>query len=259
MRGGAKKESSMDESAIELGAIDSSLKGLSRLDNPAKWARLMNLKGIVLTNLQRYEEAAAAFTEALKLEDQAFKSKVYLNFAKIFFFTRDTRRALELLTRLFENSKAVKRFPEEILGYAHLLRGQIYNISKDEKLSLSEFRKAEYFFEVGANPMGVGLACLEIARVHIKNESLSVAWNFLRKSELFLNKLGEEEKLGVYICKAVALYYSGKGDEAIELLKGVYDTHSGSAMGKGLHTIDEIIDAYLDTRSRMLQYQKALI
>lgn len=249
----------MDESEIELAAIESSLKGLSRATDPMKWARLMNLKGLVLTNAQRYQDAAAAFNEALKLEDPAFKSKVYLNFAKIFFFTKDSKRALELLSRLFENSKAVKKFPEELLGYAHLLRGQIYNIIKDEKLSQAEFRKAEYFFEVGANPLGVGLACLEIARLHIKNESLGVAWNFLRKSELFLNKLGDEEKLGVYICKAVALYYSGKGDEAMELLKSVYETHTDSVMGKGLHTIDEIIDAYLDTRSRMLQYQKALI
>lgn len=245
------------ENGFDLDTVEQMLKGVKMQENLSKWAKLMNLKGVVLCNLSRYDEADKTFMSALKSDDPLLRSKILINFSKVNFLTKNVKRALELVNKVFEYSKQTKKFPDELLGYAHLLRGQIFNIAKDEKQALTEFRRAEYFFEVGANPLGVGLSCLEIARIHIKNQALNVAWNFLRKSELFLNKLGMEEKLGVYICKAVALYYSGKGPEAQALLNEVYDERSD--MGKGMHTIDEIIDAYLDTRSRMLRYQKALI
>jgi tetratricopeptide (TPR) repeat protein len=242
---------------LDLEAVEQLAKAVRPEENLVKWARLMNLKGVVLCNLNRYEEAAKTFLDALKVSDAVLKSKIYINFSKVFFFTKNTNRALDLVSKVFELSKTDRKFPPELLGYAHMLRGQIYNLVKDEKLSLAEFRKAEYFFEVGANPRGVGLACLEIARIFIKRQDMNTAWNFLKKSELFLNKVGAEEKLGVYICKAVALYYSGKGDEAIRLLDELYEEKA--ELGKGTNTIDEIIDAYLDTRTRMVQYQTALM
>ena len=242
---------------LDLGTLEQLITTVDREKDPAKWAQLMNLKGVVLSNLSDFTAAEKAFMDALKGADPLLKSRIFINSAKLYFLARNTTRALELVGKLLEHSKTDRKFPPELLGYAHLLRGQIYNVTKDEKQALAEFRKAEYYFEDAANPMGVGLACLEIARIHIKKESMQTAWNFLKKSEMFLSRLGGEEKVGVYICKAVALYYQGDEQAALKLLEEVYLERSD--MGKGLHTIDEIIDAYLDTRSRMLQYQKALI
>jgi len=242
---------------LDLGTLEQLITGIDREKNPAKWAQLMNLKGVVLSNLNEFKAAEKAFMEAMKGADTLLKSKIFINSAKLYFLGKNTSRALEIIGKLFETAKEDRKFPRELLGYAHLLRGQIYNVIKDEKQALGEFRKAEYYFEDAANPLGVGLACLEIARTHIKKESMQTAWNFLKKSEMFLSRLGVEEKLGVYVCKAVALYYQGDEQGALKLLEEVY--HERSDMGRGLHTVDEIIDAYLDTRSRMLQYQKALI
>jgi tetratricopeptide (TPR) repeat protein len=248
----------LQELEAELKIIDSTLRGLSMEAAPLKWGSLMNLKAVLLRNLERYREAEQAFLQALKLKEQPeHRAKVLINLAKLYFFKGEHARALEVLGKVFELAKAQKRFPMELQGYAHLLRGQAYNRLKDEQKALAEFRKAEYFFEGGADARGVGLACLELARHFIKAQDLKTAWNFLKKAEMFLQRLGAEERLGVAICKAVALYYSGKEQEAMELLKGLYEEHQD--MGKGLHTIDEIIDAYLSTRSRMLQYQKALV
>jgi tetratricopeptide (TPR) repeat protein len=241
---------------LDLGTLEQLIKSVDREKDAAKWGQLMNLKGVVLANLGKFQDSEKAFIEALKVSDGMLKSKILINSAKLYFLGKNTGRALELVARVLESANRDRKFPQELLGYSHLLRGQIYNVIKDEKQALSEFRKAEFYFEAAANPMGVGLSCLEVARIHIKKESMQTAWNFLKKSELFLGRLGVE-KLGVCICKAVALYYRGDEQGALELLKEVYEERSD--MGKGLHTIDEIIDAYLDTRSRMLQYQKALI
>lgn len=244
-------------SDFDLGTVELLLNGVKKDENLPKWARLMNLKGVVLMNLGEYGEAEKCLVPALKNEDPVQKSKILINLSKVFLFTQKLPKALEMVGRVFEYAKMDRKFPQELLGYAHMLRGQVYIAQKLLKQALAEFRKAEYFFEVGANPRGVGLACLEITRIYIKEQNLNTAWNFLRKSELFLNKVGIEEKLGIYICKAVALYYTGKGDKAIELLNDLYEEKK--ELGQGTNTIDEIIDAYLDTRSRMIQYQKALI
>jgi tetratricopeptide (TPR) repeat protein len=244
-------------SGYDIETLDGLLKGLSKEQAPQKWARLMNLKGMVLIGLGRYEDAVGTFMEALKLDDGVHRSKVFINLAKLNYISNNAAKTLELLGKVFEQSKLDKKFPQNLLGHSHLLRGQVYNLKKEESKTMAEFRKAEYFFEVAANARGVGLSCMEMARNYIKKQELQTAWNFLRKSELFFSKLGDEEKLGVVICKAVALYYSGKGPEAMELLRGVYAGHAN--LGKGIYTIDEIIDAYLDVKNRMLTYQDDLI
>lgn len=244
---------------IDLDSIDRLLQTADRQKDPVRWSTLMNMKGIILSNTGQYKEAESAFISALHIDDPTLKCKVLTNFAKNNFSKDNIMKALELLDRLFELVKTNKKVSLNLyLGYGHLLKGRIlYLGKKDEKEALNEFKKAEFFFDGTADVRGVGLACLEIARIHIKNRNLTTAWNFLRKAESYLSRLGEEEKLGVAVCKATALHYSGKEMEALELLRNVYSETKD--FGKGQYLVTEILDVYLDSRARMLQYQQALM
>ncbi len=216
----------------------------------------MNMKGMVLRNSGQIKEAEQAFISALYVEDAPLKCKILINYAKTSFLKKDPVKALDLIARVFELAKT-KKIPNILLGYAHFLRGQVFYHGNDEKQALTEFKKAEFYFEAGANVRGVGLACMEIARIHIKSKNLTTAWNFLRKSESYLSKLGDEERLGVTICKSIALYHTGKESEAMALLRDeVYKEKDH--FGKGYYLLDEILDVYLDVRTTMIQYQSSL-
>lgn len=243
----------------DLEAIESLLQPVDRQKDPVRWSTLMNMKGIILRNKGQFKEAESAFISALSVDDIPLKCKILINFAKTNFFKNNISKALELLERLFDLAKTNKRIPLNLfLGYGYLLKGQILYLNrKDEKQALSEFKKSEFYFEGTTDFRGVGLSCLEIARIHIKNRNLTVAWNFLRKAENFLNRLGDEEKLGVAICKSIALHYAGKEMESMAMLREVYNEEE--EFGKGQYLMSEILDIYLDTRSRMLQYQQALM
>jgi tetratricopeptide (TPR) repeat protein len=244
---------------FDLDSIEKLLQSVDRQRDPVRWSTLMNMKGVILQNKGLFKESESAFISALSVDDIPLKCKILINFAKTNFFKNNIIKALELIERLFDLAKANKRIPLNLfLGYGHLLRGQIFYLSKkDEKQALSEFKKAEFYFEGTTDARGVGLSCLEIARIHIKSRNLTTAWNFLRKAENFLSRLGDDEKLGVAICKGIALYHAGKEMEAMSLLKEVYKEKE--EFGKGQYLIDEILDVYLDTRSRMLQYQHVLL
>lgn len=244
---------------LDIDAIEKVIQSTDRQKDPVKWSALMNMKGVILSNKSQFKEAESAFISALSVEDIALKCKILINYAKTNFFKNNTSKALELVERLFDLIKASRKPSLNIfMGYGHLLKGRIsYLVKKDEKEALNDFKRAEFYFEGTADVRGVGLACLEIARIHIKSQNLTTAWNFLRKAENFLVRLGEEEKLGVGICKAIALHYSGKEMEAMALLKEVYS--EVEEFGKGQYLIHEILDIYLDSRAKMLQYQHALM
>ncbi|MBI4822750.1 MAG: hypothetical protein HY805_00745 [Nitrospirae bacterium] len=243
----------------DLETIEQTLKSVNRQADPARWSKLMNMKGVALTEKGLYREAESAFISVLYVDDVPLKCKALINFAKTNFLKKDTTKAIELINRVFELVKANKKLPLNLyLGYAHLVKGQISYAMSNEKQAMGDFMKAEFFFESTNDIRGVGLSCLEIARIHIKSKNLTTAWNFLRKAENFLNKLGEEEKLGVAVCKGIALYYSGKEQEAMAFLRDeVYGARED--FGKGLYLIDDILDVYLDMHSRMSQYQQALM
>lgn len=244
---------------VDLNTIEKALQSTDRQKDPGKWSGLMNIKGMILRNNGQYKEAESAFISALYVDDVPLKCKILINYAQTNLLKRNTGKALELIERVFELAKANKRIPLDLfLGYAHLLKGQIFYSMNDDKQALNEFRKAEFYFEGTADIRGVGFSCLEIARVHIKGKNLTVAWNFLRKAENFLSRLGDEEKIGVAVCKGIALYYAGKEAEAMALLKEEVYNVKGE-FGKGLYLIDEILDTYLDMRNRLLQYQHALM
>lgn len=244
--------------SAELDVVEKSLQSLRKEDNPLKWAKLMNIKGMLLGGKGIYKEAEGAFIDALSVADIELKCKILINYAKIRFFNNDIKGALEILGKVFEITKAVRQSLYNLyLGYAHLLRGQIFYFTKRDKDALGEFRKAEFYFEGCADLRGAGLSCLESARIYVKSKNLTTAWNFLRKSEGFLRRLGDEERFGVAVCKGVALHFSGKEEEALAVLREVYE--KGEGLGEGYYTMDEVLDAYLNTRSRMLQYQKALM
>lgn len=244
---------------IDLETIEKSLKSINRQTEPVKWSKLMNMKGMVLSNKGLYKEAEGAFISALYTDDVLLKCKVLINYAMTNFLKKDMTKALELTERLFELQKANKKLPLNLLlAHTHYLRGEIYYSTNAQKQALSEFMKAEYFFEVSADIKGVGLSCLEIARIHIKNKNLTAVWNFLRKAENFLARLGAEEKLGVAVCKGIALYYSGKETEAMTFLKEeVYPVKE--EFGKGIYLIDEILDIYLNINAHARQYHDILI
>ncbi len=247
-----------DALETELQMIEKSLNSIRKDDNPVGWSKLMNMKGVILMNLGRYKEAEDAFQKAASVADENLKAKILMNYAKLNFFIKDMNRAIDLLRRVFEVSKGSKHTELNlILGYAHLLKGQIFYVTKDDKSALNEFKKAEFYFEGSADLKGVGISCMEIARIHIKNKNLTTAWNYLRKSENCLSKFGSEENLGVAVCKGVALYYAGREDEAQVILRRAYDENP--EFGKGRYMLYEILDAYLDTRSRFLSSQKALM
>ncbi|MBI4691234.1 MAG: hypothetical protein HY754_13370 [Nitrospirae bacterium] len=244
---------------LDLGSIEKLLETVDRQKDPIRWSTLMNMKGIILSNNGQYKEAESAFISAVYVDDPTLKCKVLVNFAKNNLSKNNISKAMELLDRLFDLVKTSKKPSLNLyLGYGHLLRGRIFYLGKkDEKQALNEFKKAEFFFEGTADVRGVGLACLEIARIHVKSRNLTTAWNFLRKAESYLIRLGDEEKLGVAVCKAIALHYSGKEMEAMELLRTVYNEIED--FGKGQYLVTEILDVYLDSRSKMLQYQQALM
>jgi len=244
---------------LDLDTIEKVLQSIDRHKDPVRWSTLMNMKGIILSDKEQYKEAESAFIGALSVDDIPLKCKILINYAKTNLFKKNTSKSLELVERLFELVKSSKKTSLNIfLGYGHLLKGHILYLGKrDEKQALGDFKKAEFYFEGTADIRGVGLSCLEIARIHIKSRNLTTAWNFLRKAENFLSKLGDEEKLGVAVCKAIAMHYAGKEMEAMALLREVYKERE--EFGKGQYLIDEILDIYLDTRTRMLQYQQALM
>lgn len=238
--------------------IEKTLDSANKDENPLRWAKLMNMKGILLMDMARFKEAEDAFNKSISSADELLKCKIFISYAKLNYFTKDLNKASMLINRVFEIAKANKKLRlENYLGYAHMLKGQTYYASADPKKALNEFKQAEHYFEGTADLRGVGLSCMEIARIHIKNKNLTTAWNYLKKSENCLSKAGSSEKLGVAVCKGVALFYAGKEDEAEIVLKRAYS--EGENLGKGNYMLYEILDAYLDTRSRMLQYQKALM
>lgn len=242
----------------DLDTLETSLQAVNKDQSPLEWAKLMNMKGIVLTSLNKYEEAASVFNQALPLADDMLKCKIFINFAKTNFFANQKDVALQLISRVFEIAKSRKPARVNVLlGFAHLLRGQIYYQSKNEKAALSDFKKAEFFFDGEANLAGVGLACMEIARVHVNNRNLTTAWNYLKKSENCLRVFGTEENLGVSVCKAVALFYSGKEEEAQQLLKEAYK--AAPEFGLAKYMLSEMLDAYLDIRNKSVQFQKNLV
>lgn len=244
---------------LDIQAVEKALSEITRDKDPVKWSSLMNMKGMILRNQGDYKAAESTFISALYVDDPILKCKVLINYAQTEFLKKDITRALQVVDKVFEVAKANKKANlNPYLGFAHLLKGQILYMHRDDKSAINEFLKAEFFFEVAKNIRGVGLACLEVARVHIKAKTMTHAWNFLRKAENFLRKLGDEEKLGVALCKGIALYYSDKAEEAMAILMEACK-EQGMDSGKYRYLIDEILDAYLDTHGRMLMYQQSLM
>jgi tetratricopeptide (TPR) repeat protein len=242
----------------DLDTLEASIQALNKEEKPLEWARLMNMKGVILTSLAKYTQAGPVFNEAIPLADGPLKCKIFINYAKTNFFADKKDVALQLISRVFETAKGQKsRGINLLLGFAHMLRGQIFYQSKNEKTALTEFKKAEFFFDGEANLIGVGLACMEIARVHVNNKNLTTAWNYLKKSENCLRVFGAEENLGVSVCKAVALFYSGKEEEAQQLLKQAYKACNEFGLAK--YMLSEMLDAYLEIRSKSLHFQKNLV
>lgn len=237
----------------DLDATEMALRTISRESNPVDWAKLMNLKGITLMNMAKFMEAAASFAEAIPLADDVFKLKIHINFAKNSFLSKNTDQALQLLAIAFQILKANPRLQNNfIIGHAHMLRGQIYFSMKNNNKALGEFKMAEHFFECNTDLKAVGLSCMEISRIHINNKNMTTAWNYLRKSENCFRKFGEEEGLGISVCKAVALLHSAKEEEAQELMKKAYEKSKVFGMAK--YVIYDVLDAYLDLRSRSAEF-----
>jgi tetratricopeptide (TPR) repeat protein len=242
----------------DLDTLESNIQALNKGENPLEWAKLMNIKGVILTSLNRYAEAGDVFNQAVPPADDLLKCKIFINYAKTNFFANKKDVSLQLIGRVFETTKTRKPARANLmLGFAHMLRGQIFYHSKNEKTALTEFKKAEFFFDGEANLSGVGLACMEIARVHVNNKNMTTAWNYLKKSENCLRVFGAEESLGVSVCKAVALFHSSREEEAQQLLKEAYKACNEFGLAK--YMLSEMLDAYLDIRNRSIQFQKNLV
>lgn len=237
----------------DLEAIETALRTLSKESNPEGWANMMNLKGITLMDMKKFKEADATFGEALRIADDAVKCKIYINFAKNCFFSKNMEQALKFLADAFKLLKINTRFQNNfIMGHAHMLRGQVYYRAKSDKKALTEFKMAEHFLERNADLMGVGLSCMEIARIHINNKNMSTAWNYLKKSENCFRNFGEDEAMGVSVCKAIALLHDSKPEEAQELMKKAYEKSNEFGMAK--YVIYDILDAYLDIRTQSPEF-----
>ena len=237
----------------ELNSTETILKSVSKEASPQKWAEMMNLKGIILLNLKRHKEAGDIFAQALSAAGDALKIKILINHAKSSYYAKNPEQALELLSRVFQLFKSAKKIPLNLfMAHAHMLRGQIFFHGKQEKKALADFRQAEFYFEAETDLKGVGLACMEIARIHINNKNMTTGWNYLKKSENCFRKFGDEESMGVAVCKATALLHAGREDEAQELLKKTYERVNEFGMAR--YMIYEVLDAYLDIRTRMPQF-----
>lgn len=249
-----KNTGSADQNYFDLESLESALAGSSKDEKPLVWARLMNNKGLILSSLKKFAEAETAFSNAMELADSPLKCKIIINSARNNFFAGRNENALQQLNRLAPLSKECPRRQAKLfIGHSHLMRGAIFYSGKNDKLALTEFRMAEHIFEGEADLSGVGISCMEIARIHINNKNLSLAWPFLKKSENCLVRFGPEESLGVVVCKAVALYHEGKEEEAQILWKQAY---SGiDEFGFARYMISEMLDAYLNIRLRLLKFQ----
>jgi tetratricopeptide (TPR) repeat protein len=212
------------------------------------------MKGILLTSLQKSVDASDIFIQALPYADDILKCKILLNDAKNNFYASKNDEALALITNAGEFAKSLKGKGQDFfLAHCHFLRGQIYyQTKKDKAAAVNEFKMAEFFFEGLADLLGVGLSCMEIARIHIKNRYLRPVWNYLKKSEDCLRKFGVQENLGVMICKAVALFHSAREEEAQALLKEIYKLYD--EFGQGHYMIYQILDIYLDIHTRTSKY-----
>ena len=120
---------------FDLDSIEKLLQSVDRQRDPVRWSTLMNMKGVILQNKGLFKESESAFISALSVDDIPLKCKILINFAKTNFFKNNIIKALELIERLFDLAKGNKRIPLNLfLGYGHLLRGQIFYLSKkDEK------------------------------------------------------------------------------------------------------------------------------
>lgn len=237
----------------DLETTEAALRALSRENSPGGWADMMNLKGITLMNMKKFREAEQCFTEALPVADDEIKCKLYINFAKNNFFTKNWEQALKLLASAFHLLKTIPRLQSNFtMGHAHMLRGQIYFKSKNDKKALGEFKMAEYFLERDADLMGVGLSCMEIARIHINSKNMSTAWNYLKKSENCFRNFGADAAMGVSVCRAVALLHSAREEEAQALMKKAYE--NSSEFGMARYVIYDVLDAYLDIRSQSAEF-----
>lgn len=250
----------MSEIALDedLQTLEKCLARVDRVKTPLKWYKFMNLRGILYRSLGNLKESEASFIKAMYVEEPALKCKVMLNFAKTNITKKDVGKAMQLIERVFDHVKKTKDPSLDLfVGHAHIVRGQLYFLQREHKRAISEFMRAEYYFEGATDLRGVGVSCLEVARIHINAKNLTTAWNFLRKAENFLSQMGEEEQLGVGICKGIALYYSGKEEEALKYLRKIYqDTKE---FGKGNYLVTEILDIYLNSRNNMMQFQIALM
>jgi len=242
----------------DLETLEADLSKVKMEDDPGEWARLMNIKGVLLMSGEKYQAAEEVFNKAIPPADNVLKCKIFINYSKSSFFARKPDLALQLVNRVFEIAKTCKRPHANILtGFAHLMRGQLFYRSKNDKAALTEFKKAEFFFEGEADLSGVGLSCMEVARVHVNNKNLPTAWHYLKKSENCLLRFGTEESLGVSVCKAVALFHSGREEEAEVLLKKAYA--ACNEFGLARYMLSEMLDAYLDIRNKSIQFQKKLV
>ncbi len=242
----------------DLATVESDLSATSMEDNPSEWARLMNIKGVILTSLDRYTDAEEVFNRVVPSADNVLKCKIFINYSRNCLFAGKRDIALQLINRVFETVKDCRRAQANTLtGFAHMLRGQLFYRSKNDKTALTEFKKSEFFFEAEADLSGVGLSCMEIARIHVNNKNLPTAWNYLKKSENCLLRFGPDESLGVSVCKAVALFHSGREEEAQALLKKAYAACNEFGLAK--YVLSEMLDAYLDIRNRSIQFQTKLV
>jgi len=243
---------------FDMESLDKALAASDKNADPVGWAKLMNNKGLILTGLDKLSEAEAAFMAAFPLADSPLKCKILLNSAKNKFLANMTEDALNQLNKIAPFAKACPRRQAGIfMGYTRLIKGEILYRGKHDKLALTEFKMSEHSFEGEADLAGVGVACMEIARVYINNKNLSMAWPFLTKSENCLAKFGTEESLGVVVCKAVALYYEGKEMEAESLLKHAYVNID--EFGFARYMVSEMLDAYLHIRLKSVRFQKNLM
>lgn len=238
----------------DLDSIETGLLAITADKNPGEWAKLMNVKGILLTSLNKNSEASDVFNEALPRADDILKCKILLNNAKCDFYAERTDTALGLIATVFELARKQKGNAQNFfLANAHFLRAQIYyQMKKDKATAINEFKMAEFYFEGIADLLGVGLSCMEIARIHIKNKYLRPVWNYLKKSEDCLRKFGLQENLGVMVCKAVALFHSAREEEAQALLREIYKLYD--EFGQGHYMIYQILDIYLDIHTRTRRY-----
>lgn len=253
---------------LDIDKIDQFLKAINRDDDPSEYARLaklkvdyarrLNSKGLTLFSEEKYSEADDAFREAAIHADPPLKCKILINQAKNNLFNKQLDSALENISKAAVLTKELKR-PQNtlLLGYSHMLRGQVFYRLQKHKLALSEFMTAEHTFEGAGDLSGVGLSCMEICRIHIHNKNMAPAWHYLKKSENCLRTLGEKEAMGVTVCKAFALLHSGKEIEARALLQTAYKSHQG--FGLGNYLLPNVLDAYLYADSKSLRFQEHLV